>query len=95
MLELMKAIENKSYEEICNNEVYYIISIINEISWWGDPYDMPNMQVRKKYYECINKYAQKHDIEISCKELLDPNYKEWLKLCCYLLKRLKKDLLNE
>ena len=95
MLKLYEVISDKSIEEIKTNEVYYLILILHEISLWEFPNEDENMDQRKRYFECINNYASKHKIEISCNELLDSNYKDWLKLDSYLIDKLKGTLLNE
>ena len=94
-MKVYKLIANKSREEINSNEKYKIIDILFDMTWWGDPDDMPDMGGRKKIFDFINTFALKYNIEISCKELLDPNYKEWCDLAVYICRKLERVLLDE
>jgi len=95
MIDLYKTIADKSYEEINSNKNYKLILLLNDMTWWGDPNDMPDMNGRKEIFNFINSFAIKHNVKLSCKELLDPEYKEWIKFACYLINNLKEILMYE
>lgn len=98
MIDLYNIISDKTVEEIQNNKTYTVIFILNEMSWWscpGDPNDMPDMNKRREYFNTINEYALKNNVNISCNELLNPDYTNWIEFLSYLINKLECLLISD